>query len=81
VPNVRITYTEAEDARITAAVRTVETQLPQRRRGAANTPAGGRGAGVTVPEPTAADQLLISKEDPDNPGSFIWEAADPRWGM
>jgi hypothetical protein len=46
--NVRITYTEEEDARITAAVRTVETQLPQRRRGAANTPAGRGRAGVEV---------------------------------
>jgi hypothetical protein len=43
-------------------------------------PAVGGGQTQTIPVPTDADQFLISKEDPDNPGNFIWEAADPRWG-
>jgi hypothetical protein len=40
----------------------------------------GGGGGQHIPEPTAADQFFISKPDPDHPGKFIGEWADPRWG-
>jgi hypothetical protein len=39
----------------------------------------GGAAANQLPTPTAKNQVLISKEDPDNPGQFIWEANWDRW--
>jgi hypothetical protein len=37
------------------------------------------GGGSTLPAPTAKNQVLIAKEDPDNPGQFIPEWNWDRW--